>query len=163
MAPPLSPSGVHRPASAIHVHPAARAMDPTIDPKVWNRTVDQEVKMTFEIGHLTFQPAAAAPIAPVRPSVPPAAAPAPGVAEPEPVFGVDASDVIPASPPPEVLAEVDAAWERAAELAAQNRELHFKRDEVSGRTIIEVRTLDGDVLRTIPPSKFLDVLSGGEL
>jgi flagellar protein FlaG len=119
--------------------------------------------MTFEIGHLTFQPAAAAPIAPVRPSAT-AAAPANDVAEPglEPVFGVDASDVIPASPPPEVLAEVDAAWERAAELAAQNRELHFTRDELSGRTIIEVRTLDGEVLRTIPPSKLLDVMSGGE-
>jgi flagellar protein FlaG len=119
--------------------------------------------MTFEIGHLTFQPAAAAPSAPVRPSAP-AAEPTPGVKPgPEPVFGVDASDVIPASPPPEVLAEVDAAWERAAQLAAQNRELHFKHDEVSGRTIIEVRTLDGEVLRTIPPSKMLDVLSGGEL
>ena len=119
--------------------------------------------MTFEIGHLTFQPAAAAPTAPVRPSAPvaePTSAVAPG---PEPVFGVDASDVIPVSPPPEVLAEVDAAWERAAELAAQNRELHFKHDEKSGRTIIEVRTLDGEVLRTIPPSKMLDVMSGGEL
>ena len=119
--------------------------------------------MTFEIGHLTFQPAAAAPTAPVRPSAT-AAAPSPDVADSglDPVFGVDASDVIPASPPPEVLAEVDAAWERAAELAAQNRELHFKHDEMSGRTIIEVRTLDGEVLRTIPPSKMLDVMSGGE-
>jgi hypothetical protein len=120
--------------------------------------------MTFEIGQLTFQPAAAAPIAPVRPSAATAAAASNDVAESglEPVFGVDASDVIPASPPREVLAEVDAAWERAAELAAQNRELHFTRDELSGRTIIEVRTLDGEVLRTIPPSKLLDVMSGGE-
>jgi len=119
--------------------------------------------MTFEIGHLTFQPAAVAPIAPSRPSAP-VAEPTPAAAESglEPVFGVDASDVIPASPPPEVLAEVDAAWERAAELAAQNRELHFTHDELSGRTIIEVRTLDGEVLRTIPPSKMLDVMSGGE-
>jgi FlaG protein len=114
--------------------------------------------MTFEIGHLSLQPAAAAPAAPVRPSGP-AAEP---TSAPAPVFGVDVSDVIPASPPPEVLAEVDAAWERAAELAAQNRELHFKRDEVSGRTIIEVRTLEGEVLRTIPPSKLLDVMSGGD-
>ena len=117
--------------------------------------------MTFEIGHLTFQTAAPAPTAPVRTSAP-VAEPAPTLPAPEPVFGVDVSDVIPASPPPEVLAEVDAAWERAAELAAQNRELHFKRDEGSGRTIIEVRTLDGEVLRTIPPSKMLDVMSGGE-
>jgi hypothetical protein len=117
--------------------------------------------MTFEIGHLTFPTAAPAPPAPVRSSAP-VAEPAPAPTAPEPVFGVDASDVIPASPPPEVLAEVDAAWERAAELAAQNRELHFKRDEVSGRTIIEVRTLEGEVLRTIPPSKMLDAMSGGE-
>jgi flagellar protein FlaG len=119
--------------------------------------------MTFEIGHLTFQPAAAAPAAPVRPSTAAVEPTNPAVAAREPVFGVDASDVIPASPPPEVLAEVDAAWERAAALAAQNRELHFKHDEKSGRTIIEVRTLDGEVLRTIPPSKMLDVMSGGEL
>jgi flagellar protein FlaG len=108
--------------------------------------------MTFEIGHLTFETAA-----PVR-STGPAAEPVPASA----ALGADASDVIPASPPPEVLAEVDAAWERATELAAQNRELHFTRDERSGRTIIEVRTLDGEVLRTIPPSKMLDVMSGGE-
>ena len=117
--------------------------------------------MTFEIGHLNFQTAAPAPTAPARLSAP-VAEPVTAPATPEPVFGVDASDVIPASPPPEVLAEVDAAWERAAELAAQNRELHFTRDEVSGRTVIEVRTLDGEVLRTIPPSKMLDVMSGGE-
>ena len=71
--------------------------------------------------------------------------------------------MIPASPPPEVLAEVDAAWARAAELAAQNRELHFRRDEQTGRTIIEVRTLDGEVLRTIPPARMLDVMAGGAL
>jgi flagellar protein FlaG len=76
---------------------------------------------------------------------------------------VDAADVIPASPPPDVLAEVDVAWERGGQLAAANRELHFRRDEQSGRTIIEVRTLDGEVLRTIPPSRLFDVVSGGEL
>ena len=112
--------------------------------------------MTFEIGHLTLQSAASVPAAPARarfePSAPVASARA-----------LDAVDVIPASPPPEVLAEVDAAWERSAELAAANRELHFRRDEHSGRTIIEVRTLDGEVLRTIPPSRVLDVMSGGEL
>jgi hypothetical protein len=110
--------------------------------------------MTFEIGHLTFQSAAAAPAARGTAAAPRTAASV------EPAVSVD---VIPASPPPEVLAEVDAAWERGAQLAAANRELHFRRDEQSGRTIIEVRTLDGEVLRTIPPSKLLDVMSGGEL
>ena len=71
--------------------------------------------------------------------------------------------MIPASPPPEVLAEVDAAWARAADLAAENRELHFRRDEHTGRTIIEVRTLDGEVLRTIPPARMFAVMAGGAL
>jgi len=111
--------------------------------------------MTFEIGHLTLQSAASAPVAPARtPAAPPAPAAAPRA---------DAVDVIPAKPPPEVLAEVGAAWERSGELAAANRELHFRRDEQTGRTIIEVRTLDGEVLRTIPPSRMLDVMSGGAL
>jgi FlaG protein len=111
--------------------------------------------MTFEIGQLTLQSTAAAPAASGRQPVEPSAAKTPAP--------VDAVDVIPASPPPEVLAEVDAAWERAGELAAANRELHFRRDEQTGRTIIEVRTLDGEVLRTIPPSRLLDVMAGGEL
>jgi hypothetical protein len=109
--------------------------------------------MPFEIGHLTFQSAAALPAPSARK---PAEAP-------WSVAGADAVDVIPASPPPEVLDEVDAAWERAAELAAENRELHFRRDERTGRTIIEVRTLDGEVLRTIPPSRLFDLIGGGEL
>jgi hypothetical protein len=111
--------------------------------------------VTFEIGQLTLQSTAAAPAAPACPAVEPSATRTPAP--------VDAGDVIPASPPPEVLAEVDAAWERASELAAANRELHFRRDERTGRTIIEVRTLDGEVLRTIPPSRLLDVMAGGEL
>jgi hypothetical protein len=112
--------------------------------------------MTFEIGQLTSQSTAAtAPAASGRVAGEPSAA--------RPAAPVDAVDVIPASPPPEVLAEVDAAWERANELAAANRELHFRRDEHTGRTIIEVRTLDGEVLRTIPPSRLLDVMAGGAL
>ncbi len=110
--------------------------------------------MTFEIGHLTLQSAAAAPTARGTATKPAPAAP---------VEAAVAVDAMPASPPPEVLAEVDAAWERAAQLASANRELHFRRDEGTGRTIIEVRTLDGEVLRTIPPSRLLDVMSGGAL
>lgn len=113
--------------------------------------------MTFEIGHLTLQPAAPAPPAPV-PALESDAPPAgPGaLLDPD----VDTRDLIPATPPPEVLAEVDAAWERAAQLAAENRELHFSRDPGSGRTVIEVRSLDGEVLKTIPPAKVLAVMGG---
>ena len=110
--------------------------------------------MTFEIGQLTLQPVAPAAPVPARTRADRPTAP---------VHAADRSDVIPASPPPEVLAEVDAAWERAAELAAANRELHFARDAETGRMIIEVRSLDGEVLKTIPPSKALDVMGGGAL
>jgi flagellar protein FlaG len=58
---------------------------------------------------------------------------------------------------------VDRSAERVQELHAANRELHFSHDEQSGRVIIEVRDLDGNVLKTIPPSKALDILSGAEL
>ena len=110
--------------------------------------------MTFEIGQLTLQSTAASPAAPARASVQPSPSRAPAP--------VDPVDVMPKSPPPDVLDEVDAAWERAQELAA-NRELHFRRDKRTGRTIIEVHTLDGEVLCTIPPSRLLDVMAGGEL
>jgi flagellar protein FlaG len=59
--------------------------------------------------------------------------------------------------------EVEAAGRRAAELAAQRRELHFQKDPASGRLIVEVRDLDGHVLRTIPPSHALEVMSGAAL
>jgi hypothetical protein len=117
--------------------------------------------MTFEIGNLTLSATAparfltgvAAVERPLAGAERPVAAVTTGV--------VDRSDVIPASPPLEALAEVDAAWERAQQLAGENRELHFACDKETGRVIIEVRTLDGQVLRTIPPSKALSV-AGGE-
>ena len=66
--------------------------------------------------------------------------------------------------PPTVLDEVGAAADRADQLAAEQRELHFERDRTTGRVVVQVRDLrTGDVIRTIPPSKALDVLSGGEL
>jgi hypothetical protein len=70
---------------------------------------------------------------------------------------------LPASPPPEVLDAVGAAADRAAELRSQNRELHFHMDEASGRVIVQVRDLDGNVIRTIPPSEALEVMSGAAL
>ncbi len=70
---------------------------------------------------------------------------------------------IPKAPPPQALAEVDAAWQRTAALAAQDRELHITRDAPSGRTIVQVRSLDGEVVRIIPPSQMLDVMAGAEL
>jgi hypothetical protein len=72
-------------------------------------------------------------------------------------------DIAVISPPPEVMDEIAAARDRAAELAANNREPHFSTDEETGRIIVQVRDLRGNVIRTIPPSRALHVMSSGAL
>ena len=67
---------------------------------------------------------------------------------------------LPPSPPPEVRDAVAEARDRAAELAAADRPLHFREDDETGRVIIQVRDLAGNVVRTIPPSEALAVMSG---
>jgi flagellar protein FlaG len=74
-----------------------------------------------------------------------------------------ASSHIPATPPPDVVVEVHRAAARAQELHEANRELHFSKDAKSGRIVVQVRDLSGNVLRTIPPSSALDVMSGAGL
>jgi FlaG protein len=116
--------------------------------------------MSFEIGPLLpAQPGGAA-----RRTAP---APAAGFAAHLARASAPAGDVavisLPPSPPPEVLDEVAAARDRAAELAANNRELHFSTDEESGRVIVQVRDLEGNVIRTIPPSGALAVLAGEQV
>ena len=118
--------------------------------------------MSFEIG----------PLPPVQPTaLPRRVAQAPGAsfsaalaAASAPAPALPAGDVavisLPPSPPPEVLDEVAAARDRAAELAADNRELRFSTDQETGRVIVQVRDLEGNVIRTIPPSEALAVLSG---
>src|SRR5918999_5864112 len=69
------------------------------------------------------------------------------------------STEIPATPPPDVLREIQAAGARADELWNARRELHFEISD-SGRVIVQVRDLEGRVIRTIPPSEALDVMSG---
>jgi flagellar protein FlaG len=46
------------------------------------------------------------------------------------------------------------------ELAAENRELNFRTDSDTGRLVIEVRDLQGRVIRTIPPSRALEIMAG---
>ena len=70
-------------------------------------------------------------------------------------------DTLPSQPPPDVLEEVAAAERRYDELRAQQRELHFTHDDETNRVVVEVRDLDGNVLRTVPPSKALEIISGG--
>jgi flagellar protein FlaG len=52
------------------------------------------------------------------------------------------------------------AAEVVQRLHEHNRELHFSTDESTNRVVIEVRDLDGNVIKTIPPKKALDILSG---
>jgi hypothetical protein len=85
---------------------------------------------------------------------------APAAAVAGTVRGADVANVVEASPPPSVLEEVAAAGERARQMAADNRELHFAMDPASGRIVVEVRDLEGNVLRVIPPSEALDLMSG---
>lgn len=72
---------------------------------------------------------------------------------------------IPASPPPEVLEAMDAAGRVARELHETGRELRFTPplEGERGRVRVEVRDLDGNVLREIPPSELLDVATGAPL
>jgi flagellar protein FlaG len=117
--------------------------------------------MSFEIG----------PLPPVGPSGPARRiAPTPGFSldlarrttAPAPVHD-SAVLSLPAAPPTEVLDAIGAAAERAAELRAQNRELHFRKDEATGRVIVQVRDLAGNVIRTIPPSSALEIMAGASV
>jgi flagellar protein FlaG len=78
---------------------------------------------------------------------------------------VRSTDDIPASPPPEVLEAMDAAGRVARELHETGRELRFTPppEGEHGRVHVEVRDLDGNVLRTIPPSELLDIATGAPL
>jgi flagellar protein FlaG len=110
--------------------------------------------MDLWIGHLNF-------------GTPPAA-PKRGADAAGPQFSVPRDETavvggIPAEPPEDALREVDRAADRAEELWRDQRELHFAMDEDSGRVIVQVRDLDGRVIRTIPLSEALEVLSGRSL
>jgi flagellar protein FlaG len=117
--------------------------------------------MSFEIG----------PPAPYQPSTRARAVPAPrgeftfDFARPATAAPVrDSVELsLSAFPPAQVRDEIGAAAARVDELRAENRELHFRKDEDSGCIVVEVRDLDGNVIRTIPPSEALGVMSGTSL
>src|SRR5438128_934056 len=67
--------------------------------------------------------------------------------------GSDVQIDVAASPPPELGPEIGRASARYDELRSEQRELHFATHPRSGRLVIEVRDLDSNVLRTIPPTK----------
>jgi hypothetical protein len=89
----------------------------------------------------------------------PKGAKAPASVEPAAAVTVD---TLPASPPDSVLEDMFAASQVANRLHEQGRELHFE-SVGNGRVVVEVRDLDGNVIRTIPPAASLDVAAGAPL
>jgi uncharacterized FlaG/YvyC family protein len=79
----------------------------------------------------------------------------------EPVAAVTV-DTLPASPPEHLFEEMHDAAKVADMLRAQQRELHFEAVG-SGRVVVQVRDLDGNVIRTIPPAGALDIAAGKPL
>ena len=72
-------------------------------------------------------------------------------------------DTIPPAPTLQAREMVDRAAQVVEDLYKSHRELHFSMDKSSNRVVIEVRDLEGHVLKTIPPAKALDVMSGAAL
>ncbi len=72
------------------------------------------------------------------------------------------SDLL-AGPPPEVMAEVDAAWERAQALVDGELELHFEGDELTHRAYGELRRPDGGLVRRISARQALAIACGEPL
>ncbi len=118
--------------------------------------------MSLSIGRFTpYQALAASPLADVGAASAAAAADHPGTAG---AAGADTVlDAIPPAPAPAAREMVDRAAQVVEDLYKSNRELHFSMDKSTNRVVIEVRDLDGNVLKTIPPAKALDVMSGAEL
>lgn len=108
--------------------------------------------MSVQFGHLRLvEPTAVTPAHdPHRAAVAPAT----------PADAAVTSDFLPASPPAEALDAVGAAFDRVHEMYDDKRELHFEMDPTSNRVVVQVRSLDGTVIRTIPPSEAMDIMSG---
>jgi hypothetical protein len=65
-----------------------------------------------------------------------------------------------ASPPPEVLQQIDVAWERARELFDSELELHFEVDADVGRVWAELRAADGTLVDRLSASEALALACG---
>jgi flagellar protein FlaG len=117
--------------------------------------------MSFEIGPITPSPGVAPARRVTTAGAPDFQATLEAVGRPSAPRDV-ATLGFPTTPPDEVLDAVGAAADRVDAMAAQHRELHFERDPESGRVIVQVRDLaTREIVRTIPPSEALGMLSGG--
>jgi hypothetical protein len=67
---------------------------------------------------------------------------------------------LPSGPPPEVLLQIDVAWERARELFASDLELHFEVDHLMREVWAELRCADGAVAERLTASEALALACG---
>ena len=70
------------------------------------------------------------------------------------------TDDLAAGPPPEVMAQIDVAWERARDLFDSDHELRFEVDDVFGEVWAELRDVDGTVKERLTASEALDFACG---
>jgi hypothetical protein len=73
------------------------------------------------------------------------------------------SDDIPASPPPEVLDAIDAAFAECERLEAAGRHVHFSMDDATGRLCAELTDRDGVRLQSLSGRAVLDLATGATL
>jgi hypothetical protein len=66
-------------------------------------------------------------------------------------------------PPPEVQAEVQAALRAADRLRDLGRQLRFTPADVSGRIGVEIRDLDGNLLREVPIGEVFEFAAGNRV
>jgi hypothetical protein len=66
---------------------------------------------------------------------------------------------LPSGPPPEVLQQIDVAWERARDLFASDLELHFEVDDLR-EVWAELRCSDGTVAERLTASEALALACG---
>ena len=114
--------------------------------------------MDLRIGHLNFSTAARGP-----PSARPRRPPRRGLASARRASDVGRDRRHPRGAAGGRPARGGPAAARADELGARTASCTSRMDEDTGRVIVQVRDLDGNVLRTIPPSEALDVMSGRPL
>lgn len=68
---------------------------------------------------------------------------------------------IPESPPADLLTELDHAAGVIDDLASRQVNVHFEVDDRTGKVRVQVVDGEGSVLREIPATRMLDVLSSG--
>ena len=66
---------------------------------------------------------------------------------------------LPVGPPPEVLQQIDVAWERSRELFESDLELHFEVDDLH-EVWAELRCADGSVAERLTASEALALACG---